>query len=219
MPQQASNCRAGSRGVKENEGGFSPGALSQAQISSKHVWVNISVSDVVARTPPWVFVLFAYLLWIGIMRLRPSVRDVGKTWITPGIFIVWGVARLFHRPGDFSYVATHWGIAAVIGGVLGSLGGMKKMLVDRPRQLVRLRGSVMPLIRIILIFGAHYLLNVAAAVHPENQSTFLAWDIYVSGASAGYFFGWSLRFLRAYRTAPQVDLAPVVARLKRRASA
>jgi hypothetical protein len=96
---------------------------------------------------------------------------------------------------------------------------MNKMLVDRPRQLVRLRGSVLPLVRILVIFGAHYALQVAAALHPDNRATFMAWDIYVSGASAGYFFGWSIRFLRAYRTAPQVDLAPVVARLKRRASA
>jgi hypothetical protein len=181
--------------------------------------MHISVSDVVARTPPWVFVLFAYLLWIGIMRLRPSVRDVGKTWITPAIFIAWGLAGLFHRRGDFSYVALHWGIAAVIGGVVGSLGGMKKMYVDRPRQLVRLRGSILPLVRILVVFGAHYALQVGAAMHPESRDTLLAWDIYVSGASAGYFFGWSLRFLQAYRTAPQVDLAPVVARLKRRASA
>jgi hypothetical protein len=181
--------------------------------------MSISVSDVASRTPPWVLVLFGYLLWIGMMRLRPSVRDVGKIWITPGIFIAWGLVGLFRRPGDFSYVALHWGIAAVIGAVVGSVGDMPKMLVDRPRQLVRLRGTVLPLVRILLIFGAHYALQVAAAVHPENRETFLAWDIYVSGASAGYFFGWSVRFLRAYRNAPQVDLAPVVARLKRRASA
>jgi len=181
--------------------------------------MNVSASDVLSHTPPWVFVLFTYLVWIGLMRLRPSVRDVGKTWITPAIFVAWGVVGLFRRPGDFSYIAIHWGVAALIGGILGSLGGMKKMLVDRPRQLVRLRGSVLPLVRILVIFGAHYALQVAAAIHPDNRATFLAWDIYVSGASAGYFFGWSIRFLRAYRTAPQVDLAPVVARLKRRASA
>ncbi len=181
--------------------------------------MNSSASDVLSRTPPWVFVLFIYLVWIGLLRLRPSVRDVGRTWITPAIFIAWGLAGLFRRQGDFPYIASHWGMAALIGVVLGSLGGMKKMLVDRPRQLVRLRGSVMPLLRILVIFGAHYVLQVAAAVQFDNRATFLTWDVYVSGASAGYFFGWSIRFLRAYRTSPQVDLAPVVARLKRRASA
>jgi hypothetical protein len=181
--------------------------------------MDVSVIDVLAHTPPWVFVLFAYLVGIGLLRLRPSVRDLGRIWITPAIFIVWGLVGLFRTPGDFAYVAMHWGVAALIGAIVGSLGRMHDMLVDRPRQLVRLRGSVLPLVRILVVFGAHYSLQVASALHPENRATFLAWDIDVSGASAGYFFGWVLRFLRAYRTAPQVDLAPVVARLKRRASA
>jgi len=33
------------------------------------------------------------------------------------------------------------------------------------------------------------------------------WDIYVSGVSAGYFMGWSIRFMMGYSRAPQVDLA------------
>ncbi len=172
--------------------------------------MNVSVSEVLSHTPPWVFVLFAYLVWIGLQRLRPSVRPVGKTWITPSIFIAWGLAGLLRRPESFSFVAIHWAVAALIGGIVGSLGGMK-LTVDHPRQLVLLRGSILPLLRILTVFGAHYFLQVAMALHPDNRATFTAWDIYVSGASAGYFFGWSMRFLQAYRTAPQTDLAPVVA--------
>jgi hypothetical protein len=100
-------------------------------------------------------------------------------------------------------------MGAVIGGALGLLGGMT-LTVDRPRQLVLLRGSIMPLVRLMLIFGAHYALQVAAALHPDERTTLLIWDIYVSGASTGYFIGWSARFLQSYRKAPQADLAPVV---------
>jgi hypothetical protein len=38
------------------------------------------------------------------------------------------------------------------------------------------------------------------------SATYLNWDIYVSGASAGYFMGWSVRFRRSYNNAPQLDL-------------
>jgi hypothetical protein len=172
--------------------------------------MNVSVYEVLAHTPPWVFVLFAYLVVIGFMRLRPSVRQLGKIWITPLIFVFWGLVGLFKRHVELGFVLPHWLMGAVIGGALGLLGGMT-LTVDRPRQLVLLRGSIMPLVRIVLIFGAHYLLQVAAALHPENRTAFLTWDIYVSGASAGYFIGWSVRFLQSYRTAPQADLAPVVA--------
>ena len=172
--------------------------------------MNVSVSDVLSHTPPWVFVLFAYLMWMGATRLRPGVWQLGKIWITPAIFIVWGLVGLFRRPGDFSEVLLHWVIGAALGGALGSVGSIK-LTVDRPRQLVLLPGSVLPLIRIVVIFGAHYLLQVAAALHPDSRASFLTWDVYVSGASTGYFIGWSARFLQSYRHAPQADLAPVVA--------
>jgi hypothetical protein len=173
--------------------------------------MNVSVYGVLAHTPPWVFVLLAYLVVMGAMRLRPSVRRLDRIWITPGIFVAWGLVGLFKRHMDLGFVLPHWLMGAVIGGAIGLLGRSMSIMVDRPRQLVLLRGSVLPLVRILVIFGAHYALQVAAALHPENRTTFLTWDIYVSGASAGYFLGWSARFLQSYRTAPQADLAPVVA--------
>lgn len=171
--------------------------------------MNVSVYEVLARTPAWVFVLLAYLLWIGMLRVRPSIRPLGRIWITPLIFVGWGLAGLFEKHSELVFVLPHWLMGAVIGGALGLLGSMT-LTVDRPRQLVLLRGSIMPLVRIALIFGAHYLLQVGAALHPDSRNSLLTWDIYVSGASAGYFVGWAVRFLQSYRTAPQADLAPVV---------
>ena len=171
--------------------------------------MNVSAYDILSHTPPWVFILLAYLAWIGVLRLRSSVRQVGRIWITPVIFIVWGVVGLFRRSGDFSFIAAHWVVGAAVGAALGSLGGMR-LIVDRPRQLVRLPGSILPLTRILAIFGAHYALQVAAALHPDHRGELLTWDIYVSGASAGYFMAWSVRFLQSYRKAPQADLAPII---------
>jgi hypothetical protein len=82
------------------------------------------------------------------------------------------------------------------------------MQADHARRRVRLPGSALPLLRILIIFGSHYVLRVAAAIHPEMGATYLSWDIYVSGASAGYFMGWSIRFMMSYAKAPPVDLAP-----------
>jgi hypothetical protein len=55
-----------------------------------------------------VFILLAYLLWIGTKRLKPGVRELAKIAITPAIFIVWGVIGLFQRPGDFSTAVAQW---------------------------------------------------------------------------------------------------------------
>jgi hypothetical protein len=164
--------------------------------------MNISVADVLSGTPTWVFILFAYLVWNGVRRLQPRVREVNKIWITPGIFIVWGLIGLFLRPGDFSAVLAHWAVGAILGAALGFAFSIP-MQKDRDRRLVLLPGSVLPLLRILVIFGSHYVLRVAAALHADQSAAYLTWDIYVSGASAGYFAGWSLRFMRSYAEAPQ----------------
>jgi hypothetical protein len=164
------------------------------------------IAAILSGTPVWVFVLLAFLLWTGAKRLKPGVRELAKIGVTPSIFILWGVIGLFQRPGDFAVVLAHWAVGALLGGALG-LAASISMQVDRPRRLVLLPGSALPLLRILVIFGAHYVLRVAAAIHPDMGATYLTWDIYVSGASAGYFAGWAVRFARSYLKAPQVELA------------
>lgn len=165
-----------------------------------------SLSNVISGTPAWVFVLLAYLLWVGTNGLKDRVRPFVKLWITPCLFILWGLLGLFERPGEFSTVFMHWLIAAVIGGALG-IAVRTPVRVDRDRKLVWLPGSILPLLRVLLIFGAHYLLNVAAALQPAMQDRYMSWDIYVSGASAGYFIGWAISFMQSYKRAPQTDLS------------
>ena len=165
-----------------------------------------SIGQILSGTPIWVFVLLAYLLWVGAARLKPGVRDLAKIWITPGIFIVWGLIGLFQRPGNFSEVLIRWAVGFGLGAALG-LAFAIPMQADHERRRVLLPGSMLPLLRILLIFGSHYVLRVAAAVHPDMSATYLNWDIYVSGAGAGYFLGWSIRFMMSYSKAPQVDLA------------
>jgi hypothetical protein len=170
------------------------------------------LSQILGGTPIWVFALLAYLLYVGVTRLKPGVRDLAKIWITPGIFIVWGLIGLFQRPGNFSEVLIRWGGGLIVGLALG-LAFAIPMQADRERRRVLLPGSILPLLRILIIFGSHYVLRVAAAIHPDMSGTYLNWDIYVSGASAGYFMGWSARFMTSYAKAPLLDL-PAVAAVK-----
>jgi hypothetical protein len=161
---------------------------------------DVSIAQILGGTPIWVFVLLAYLVWIGTVRLKPGVRDLAKIWITPAIFIVWGLVGLFQRPGDFSDVFMRWMAGFVIGGALGFAFAVP-MQADRANRRVLLPGSILPLLRVIILFGAHYVLRVAAALHPDASATYLNWDIFVSGAGAGYFLGWSVRFMMSYAKA------------------
>jgi membrane associated rhomboid family serine protease len=92
-----------------------------------------SIRQILSGTPIWVFALLAYLLFIGATRLKPGVRDLAKIWITPGIFIVWGLFGLFQRPGDFSEVLLRWAVGLVVGVALG-LAFSIPMQADRARR-------------------------------------------------------------------------------------
>jgi hypothetical protein len=168
--------------------------------------MNASISDVISGTPTWVFLLLAYLIWQGSNGLRSRVRPLVKVWITPAIFILWGLIGLVERSGNFSSVVAHWLIGAVLGGALG-VAVRVPLRLDRGHRLVWLPGSVLPLTRVLLIFGAHYLLNVAAALQPSMHDTYMNWNVYVSGASAGYFIGWAIGFVQSCKQAPHTDLS------------
>lgn len=165
--------------------------------------MSIPVMKILAGTPLWVFGLLAYLAHRGARRLRTGVAPLAKVFVMPALFVTWGLVGLFGH--DLAQALPSWLAGAAIGGLLG-VAMPVPLQVDARRKLVLQTGSVLPLVRILAIFGAHYVLNVAAAMHPATGAAYLGWDVVVSGFSAGYFSGWTLRFWRAYRAAPRVDL-------------
>ncbi len=165
------------------------------------------VLQVIDGTPKWVFLLLGYLLWQASKRLRPNARSLYRIMITPGLFILWGLVGLSERPGGVAELLACWTAGALLGGLLGVATPME-IRVDSQRRLVWMPGSIIPLLRVVLIFGAHYALNVAAALRPTEREDLLSMDTAVSGASAGYFLAWATLFFARYRSAPSVDLCP-----------
>ena len=80
--------------------------------------------------------------------------------------------------------------------------------VDRNQRLVFLPGTLVPLIRNTVIVAVNYGLSVAAALRPDARAELAFWDLALSGASAGYFLGWLVRFVGIYRGTLSIDLTP-----------
>jgi hypothetical protein len=163
------------------------------------------IFEILRHTPVWVYALFAYLSWVGLKRLQPSVRDVRRVYVVPVVFIVWGLSGLAQRVDVLPHAGGYWFIGAALGAAFG-LMLQQRMQVDRLRRRVLQPPSIVPLLRNLAIFGSHYLLNVAAAIHPRESADYMGWDVIVSGLSAGYFIGWAIRFALAYRALPQTSL-------------
>jgi hypothetical protein len=165
------------------------------------------LSALFSQTPLWVFALLVLLVWLGIKRLQARTTPLTRVWMVPAVFIVWGVSGLFARSGAPIDVAAHWFAGAVLGGALGAWSlSPASLRFDHRNRLVYQPGSVLPLLRNLAIFLGHYVLQVIAATQPHLRDSAMGWDVYVSGLSAGYFIGWSIRFVLGQRRAPQTDL-------------
>ncbi len=149
-------------------------------------------------TPWWVFAVFAYLLWTGVVSLRSRTLNLVRVYLAPAVFVCLGVwvalsrVQWGHPPG-LIYLS-----AATAGAFLGATTGPSNVEGDRSRLQAVVPGSWIPLARNLLVFIAIYLLNVAAALNPTHREDYGLAAIGVSGFAIGYFLGWAGRFTIAY---------------------
>jgi hypothetical protein len=155
------------------------------------------VLGVLTHTPPWVFLLFAYLVWQGIRALQPRTQSIWRLLIVPLIFIVWGLSRIGLRH-DNGWSLLAWLAAAMVMAPLAILTGPRLLVVDRGKGLVTRAGSVLPLIRNVTVFALQYGVAVMAALQLDGHATVAIVGRAVSGATAGYFLGWAVALLRRY---------------------
>ena len=151
------------------------------------------------HTPPYVFVLFAYIVWQGTQSLRSRRRAIWRLLIVPTAFTATGLLLLALRPfGGFLPIAA-WlgGLVAFV--PLGLATGPRIVGVDRAGGLVMLGGSPVPLLRNLLVFSAQYAIAVVSFLHPQAQASFVVAGHLVSGTSIGYFIGWTIMLRHRYR--------------------
>lgn len=156
---------------------------------------------ILSNTPLWVNGLFALLVWLGTQSLKPRIVALRHIAIVPTIFILWGLSGLANKPFPADMLALLWLSGFGGGGLVGLMTGPRLLAVERTQGRVHLPRSVWPLGRNMIVFFAHYGLNVAAAIQPGKAEDFLHLTVVVSGIGAGYFAGWGIALWRRYRRA------------------
>lgn len=159
------------------------------------------VISILANTPVWVFALFAYLIWQGVMALRSRSLPVWRLMIVPCVFIIMGVSRAASGQSEGAWPLIGWlaGAAALL--PFGLITGPHLASLDRANAMVVRQGSPVPLCRNLTVFTLQYGAAVVTALNPDSHTMAAIVARAVSGASAGYFIGWALAFWRQYRNA------------------
>jgi hypothetical protein len=157
-------------------------------------------AEVIAHTPPAVWVVLAlifYRMWRAIRKRWVSLTGL---LIQAGLFIVLGLAGLYARS---MLDAGGWVATAALLFPAGFLTAPHPLSIDRASGRLLLPGSILMPVRLLVIFVVRYGLGVLMALHPDRRAELnLAVSLF-SGAVAGYYIGWSVFLLRAYWRAPK----------------
>lgn len=164
--------------------------------------------QILTNTPIWAYALFLYLVWQGCAALQTRTTQLWRALLVPTVFLGMGIWRLALTPNLDWRPLSAWFAAAIVFASLALLRGPRLLAVDKSAATLTREGSVMPLVRNVSIFMLQYGLAVAAAMHLDTQGAGAIVSRAVSGATAGYFIGWSLALLRSY-SAGQVEAAQV----------
>jgi hypothetical protein len=119
--------------------------------------------------------------------------------IVPLVFFLMGLSRLVLAHDNAIAPLLAWLAALVLFLALGLFNGPRLLAVDRQNGMVTRPGSVGPLLRNLTVFSLQYGVAVASAMKLEPHAAVAIIGHAVSGASTGYFSGWTAALWRRYR--------------------
>lgn len=161
------------------------------------------IIQAIKGTPVWVFIVFGYVLFIGIQALKARTVPVLRLFILPAAFLLWGVYAALNKLSSPIAVLTYI-ITLLLGSMLSWLYYRKlKIKVDHSQQTVTLPGSSVTLILVLLIFSAKYFFGYIYATNPlahENLLIQMA-SLATSGMITGIIVGRAGAYYQKYNCA------------------
>lgn len=154
--------------------------------------------QILVRTPPWVWILLAFLVWQGIKAMQPRTIPIWRALIVPVVFIVWGISRIGLGLQDGAWPLIAWMTAALLLLPVGVLTPRPFEVDHKTGEIIR-PGSASALIRNLVVFALQYTVSVISAIDAGDRAVALIVGRAISGATAGYFIGSMIALLIVYR--------------------
>lgn len=167
------------------------------------------LTQILLRTPAWVYVLFVALVSLGFLQTRTRTVGGARLAVLPvalGAFSVYGVYATFGpQPAGLAGWGTGMVLAFMLNGVLKQPRGVRYDPADR---VFLMPGSWMPLALMMTMFFTRYAVTVAIATDPALAAApaFVATACLFYGLLSGTFFARALqcRSVALRATAPAV---------------
>ncbi len=156
-----------------------------------------AILDILKETPWWVYLLFFYLVLIGIRSAKPQTVPILRLLLFPIVLTIWSLIGLYSKWDWLAFFS--WTISLVPGCIFGWLSVRSwKIRFDRRRKTLSLPGSWSTLILVLIIFVVKYFFGYYSATHPAIPKTLMLAQMISSGIITGMFFGRIASFWMRY---------------------
>ena len=169
-----------------------------------------AIHQTLINTPWWVYVLFVYLISLGIKASKTRVIPFFKLLVIPVLFGWMAVHAWIYQIGVTPLTTKVFLISNLITIILGWVYVYRqKLRVDKAHMLIETPGTWTTMLVILLIFVSKYYCGYRMGVDPTivKNTYFDAAFLAVSGLCTGYFIGRALCWLYRLFTSESVDLS------------
>lgn len=159
--------------------------------------------EILKRTPPWVFVLFAVLLFFGALQSRTRQIGLMRVTILPVVLIGLSLSGIWGTFGGDAFAIAAWLTAVAAAVLLNRLAKWpRKVAYTAATRSFMVEGSWLPLVAMMLIFFTRYAVAVSLAIHPGLRAApWLAPCVSVAyGLMSGAFLARALRILSSMKS-------------------
>jgi hypothetical protein len=163
------------------------------------------ISGILQNTPAWVWAVFIALLAFGLLQARDRRVPRILVFVLPGIMVPLSLYAVEAAFGLAPAPLIAWGIGiasavAINQMVFQSPTGVRYI---SPENKFELRGSWLPLVLMMTIFCARFVLGVTRVMNPAliGNSTFIVTVSAILGLCSGMFLARSIRMLAVQRAA------------------
>ena len=165
----------------------------------------LMLTQILFHTPRWVFVLFAFLVWLGVKQLLARSVSLARVTLLPTAMTGLSFYGMLSAFGDSPVALLGWaGTATVVLLTAQRWPLPAGARFDATTRTFHLPGSAVPLALMMGIFFTKYAVGVLLAMHPElaRQAGFALGIGTLYGAFSGIF---AARALRLWKLAIRED--------------
>jgi hypothetical protein len=132
--------------------------------------IIIFVTNVVTRTPVWVFPLIVAVIWLGSLRLRQRTVSLPLLCVLPMVLLSMSVGNSLGTAAGSLQALMGWAIAAAVGAALGWSASREPLSIDVATGRIVVPGSVIPLFVCIAIVAWRYIFGYLYGRYPELRA-------------------------------------------------